>query len=108
IVKGQARDSEEATNIMALLRRQTGNPGGLYNPTVSQGAATNPIPGADPIGTTNLVNMLRVPGEQQVLLKVRVAELTRTAMREIGLDFTVSKSNFFFSSILGNAVNIST
>jgi pilus assembly protein CpaC len=34
-----------------------------------------------------VINLLRVPGPQQVLLKVRVAELNRTAMREIGADF---------------------
>jgi pilus assembly protein CpaC len=33
-----------------------------------------------------IINLLHVPGPQQVLLKVRVAELNRTAMREIGAD----------------------
>src|SRR5262249_345997 len=33
-----------------------------------------------------IINLLRVPGPQQVLLKVRVAELNRTALREIGAD----------------------
>lgn len=33
-----------------------------------------------------VVNLLRVPGPQQVLLKVRIAELNRTAMRQIGGD----------------------
>src|SRR5262249_26777352 len=34
-----------------------------------------------------VINLLLVPGTQQVLLKVRVAELMRTGMREIGVDF---------------------
>jgi pilus assembly protein CpaC len=33
-----------------------------------------------------IINLIRVPGSQQVLLKVRVAELNRTALREIGAD----------------------
>jgi pilus assembly protein CpaC len=33
-----------------------------------------------------IINLIRVPGSQQVLLKVRIAELNRTAMREIGAD----------------------
>ena len=33
-----------------------------------------------------VVNLLRVPGPQQVLLKVRIAELNRTALRQIGGD----------------------
>jgi pilus assembly protein CpaC len=34
----------------------------------------------------SIINLIRVIGSQQVLLKVRVAELNRTAMREIGAD----------------------
>ncbi|MCO6457242.1 MAG: pilus assembly protein N-terminal domain-containing protein [Pirellulaceae bacterium] len=33
-----------------------------------------------------IINLIRVPGSQQVLLKVRIAELNRTALREIGAD----------------------
>lgn len=34
-----------------------------------------------------VINLIKVPGSQQVLLKVRVAELNRTALRQIGGDF---------------------
>jgi pilus assembly protein CpaC len=34
-----------------------------------------------------VINLLHVPGPQQVLLKVRVAELNRTGLRQIGGDF---------------------
>ena len=33
-----------------------------------------------------VINLLRVPGTQQVLLKVKIAELNRTAVREVGAD----------------------
>jgi pilus assembly protein CpaC len=33
-----------------------------------------------------IINLLRVPGSQQVLLKVRVAELNRTGLRQVGMD----------------------
>lgn len=33
-----------------------------------------------------IINLLRVPGSQQVMLKVRIAELNRTALRTIGGD----------------------
>lgn len=39
------------------------------------------------IPNPSVVNLLRVPTSQQVLLKVRVAELNRTAMRNIGANF---------------------
>lgn len=38
------------------------------------------------IRNPEIINLLRVPGSQQVLLKVRIAELNRTALREIGAD----------------------
>jgi pilus assembly protein CpaC len=91
-----------------LVRRQTNNAnlGGVNSVGVSQGPAADPLPGTAPLPTTNVISMLKVPGEQQVMLKVRVAELSRTAMREMGLDFSISKPNFAFSSTLGNAGNL--
>ena len=38
------------------------------------------------IAEPQIINLIRVVGSQQILLKVRVAELNRTAMREIGAD----------------------
>ena len=38
-------------------------------------------------GNPNIVNQLRVPGEQQVMLMVTVAEVNRAALRSIGVDF---------------------
>lgn len=106
IVRGQARDAEEAANILAMLRRQSQLGGINAAPSVSQGAAATPFPGSDTLPTTNLISMLRVPGEQQVLLKVRVAEITRTALRELGLDFAINKGGFSLTSSFGNAGNI--
>jgi pilus assembly protein CpaC len=38
---------------------------------------------------TNIINLLRVPGEQQVMLKVTVAEVDRAASRTVGMDFSI-------------------
>lgn len=109
IVRGQARDAEEAANIMSLLRKNAASLsqiGNTANLSVQQGQAADPRPGSDPLPTTSVISLLRVPGEQQVLLKVRVAELSRSALRELGLDFAIFKENFLFSSTLGNAGNL--
>lgn len=37
----------------------------------------------------NVINMLKVPGEQQVMLKVTVAEVNRAAARSIGVNFSI-------------------
>jgi pilus assembly protein CpaC len=51
-----------------------------------------------------LINLLRVPGVHQVMLQVRIAELNRTAIRQIGADFLGfdPKSGSIFGTSLGN------
>lgn len=107
IVRGQARDSQETTEIMSLIRRR-GISGGS---AVGGGGAVsaNSVMGKADVGNqsaTNILNMIRIPGEQQVLLKVRVAEISRSALREIGLDFSFTADNLHVSSSLENAGNL--
>lgn len=49
----------------------------INRPTQTQGTLPNAA----------IVNLLRVPTSQQVMLKVRIAELNRTGMRNIGANF---------------------
>jgi pilus assembly protein CpaC len=111
IVRGQARDSEEAAQIMGIIRAQVGGQGGMYGGgffNAVGGGTVATIPGAENLKISNVVSLLQVPGEQQVMLKVRVAELTRTALRELGTDFTVFDQNVNVASFLtGGATNIS-
>ena len=109
IVRGQARDAAEVTHIMNIIRGEAVNQAGDIQAgsyPVSDGPVAT-LPGADDLPATTVINLLRVPGVQQVMLKVRIAELTRTALREIGIDFEISKGNFSFSSIFSNTANIS-
>ena len=82
-------------------------------PVSGGGGANGPSPVSGGSITTNsivtgqlqVINLIRVPTTQQVLLKVRVAELNRTAFREIGADFVASIPQFktvFGSQIAGN------
>jgi pilus assembly protein CpaC len=48
-----------------------------------------------------IINLMRVPGPQQVMLMVQVAELNRTAYRQIGADFLFANSG----SLLGTRLN---
>lgn len=105
IVKGQARDAEEASQIMAVLRRggqgNAANGGaGLQGAAgvggVTDGTIANPNDiNLDPImGGMTIVNLLRVPGEHQVMLKVRIAELKRSAARSVGVNFSGEFGDF--------------
>jgi pilus assembly protein CpaC len=102
IVRGQARDAEDASAIMALIRGQTADAlaAGALGSHV-EGPAAQPYPGTNGLPQSNVINLLEVPGEMQVLLKVRVAELSRSALREMGADLKLDFSDFSFSSSLG-------
>ena len=67
----------------------------LANNGVSGGSGAGrgtPSSGQRGGGNGFIINMLRVPGENQVMLRVTVAEVNRDAARSIGLNFTVSGS----------------
>ncbi|MCA9102937.1 MAG: pilus assembly protein N-terminal domain-containing protein [Planctomycetales bacterium] len=115
LVKGQARDAEEAAQIMAIIRGQAiwGNyrSGQAYGGIV-EGSAAPPLIGQEeaprvPAGT--VINMLKIPGEQQVMLRVKIAELNRTAARRFGvdLDISIDDGNLVIQSML-NAASGST
>ncbi len=102
IVTGQARDPKEALDILTILGGQTVDQvGQLLGP----GSFTNlgpvaQLPGVDDVQASNLINLLEVPGEHQIMLKVRVAELSRAAMREVGWDLQITEGDFTLSSLL--------
>jgi pilus assembly protein CpaC len=108
VVEGEARDTAQVTRIMETIRAY------LASVQISQlqriasqqgsipraGEGVPPGEGAVPppetggalniqatVARPQIINLIRVPGSQQVLLKVRVAELNRTALRQIGGDF---------------------
>lgn len=121
VVEGQARDATQIRQITELVRR------GVLTDRVSgsvdggsaeqTGAATSPLTALEPAagaaaGTGSagpeIVNLLRVPGPQQVMLKVQVAELNRTAMRQIGADFLGEGNGRIFGTRLGNTTSAVT
>jgi pilus assembly protein CpaC len=61
------------------------------------------------IAPPQIINLLKVPGSQQVLLKVRIAELNRSALRRVGSDILVNAgaSNILGTQIGGNSVTAS-
>ncbi len=104
IVRGTARDAEELAQIMNFVRGGSGQPtntlGGMSQ--IGQGTAINPLPGRNDLRNSQVINLMRVAGEHQVMLRVRFAELSRSALRQLGADFSVTTSNFSLSSMLGS------
>jgi pilus assembly protein CpaC len=54
------------------------------------------------VAKPRIINLIQVPGPQQVMLKVEVAELNRTAFRAIGLNFLQFDGNEVIGTRVGN------
>src|SRR5206468_1872739 len=57
----------------------------------------------------NIVSMLRVANEQQVMLRVRVAEVSKTAIKNLGIDWNLSNiaiGNGAVNAILPGATSL--
>lgn len=109
LVRGQARDEQEATQIMSIIRENSdvigvGQGGGIANVTAG-GTAAQPFPDASQLPVSSVINMLTIPGEKQILLKVRIAELKRSAFRQLGADVDFNINEFFLASALGTGGN---
>jgi pilus assembly protein CpaC len=62
-------------------------PGGSLAGAIASREMGGPVQVTGAIAPTRIINLLKVPGSQQVMLKVRVAELNRTALRLMGSNF---------------------
>ncbi len=114
IVRGQAKDAEEASRIMQIVRGEVltqegdlfagyagngnlaaGAAGGYGGAGAGYGAAgygygggVGGVVGGDLLSSL-IVNELQVPGEFQIMLRVRIAELNRSQLRRWGIDWNV-------------------
>jgi pilus assembly protein CpaC len=117
VVSGEVKDAIESNRVIQILTRGNAsataqnpvlsNPAGGTNFNLNLGGSLAPIGNFPYIpgipegqirpdlsnyilpGESNIINLLRIPGEQQVMLKCTLASVNRTAAREIGLGFTI-------------------
>jgi pilus assembly protein CpaC len=111
VVRGESKDIIEAAQILRIVAAHT--PNGRRTKVDSRNVNVAFIPGLGDeeaavtairdilLGSPNIVNLLRVPGEQQVMLMVVVAEVNRDAARTIGMDFSITRGNFAFGQVSG-------
>ena len=121
VVKGQAQDAIQVVQILQILAGARGATAGITrvqntptvttalnfneqnDPLAQEEAAALRRETLDPVALdrAGIVNLIRVPGEQQVMLRVTVAEMSREASRSIGLDFSISgnSGNTVFRSL---------
>lgn len=115
VVSGRVRDFVQGGQVLQVIRSNMQGAGGTaggVTPAGGGGVAGQipvlPPPGGptDPTGATqaptldvfrnaggpNVINLLEVAGEQQVMLRVVVAEVNRAAARTVGLNFAVTNN----------------
>lgn len=108
IVRGQAKDSEEAARIMQLVRTEViaqesrfGGLGGQFGGLGGLGGRGARGGGGGGLGDFDnnfnnnnnglndfIVDELQVPGEFQVMIRVRIAELNRSQARRMGINIS--------------------
>lgn len=110
IVEGQVRNTEQVVKVMLAITtyldalqptQDTHLSVGTQQNSVSTSGSGSSFGGGYGAGNTGnntnassttqvnhnrIINLLQVPGVNQVMLQVRIAELNRTALREIGAD----------------------
>ncbi len=111
VVRGESKDVIEAAQILRIVAQHT--PTARRTKVESKNVNVAFIPGLGDEqaavnaireileGSPNMVNLLRVPGEQQVMLMVTVAEVNRTAARTIGMDFSIVNGRFAMAQVTG-------
>ena len=108
IVRGQAKDAEEAARILAIIGSEAGNRnafrqrGGRLNDGEAASVLSDHATGRRGRSGLQIINMLRVPGIQQVALRVKIAEISRSAGR--GLDTSLRAQIDFKEGDHGHSV----
>lgn len=119
IVKGQARDAEEAARILQIVRSAYYTEFAAYGGFGGRGGGYGGVGGFGNNGFNNgnnngdddddeddfIVNLLEVPGNHQIMIHVTVAELSRSQLRNLGVDLNglINNGRHFVSSSLGGA-----
>ncbi len=63
---------------------------------------------AETVAPEKVVNLLRLDGVQQVMLEVRVAEMSRSVLNRMGVNFNTMVGQFTFYSFLNNLTSLAT
>jgi pilus assembly protein CpaC len=126
VVRGEAKDAIQAVQILRIVanhaptarrtqvnagQRAQGNAASLninFIPGLGDEVAAVAAIRALLEGNPNIVNLLNIPGEQQVMLMVTVAEVNRTASRSIGMNFTIQSGKFQFGQLSGGLITAAT
>jgi pilus assembly protein CpaC len=88
-VNGGAQVQQQQQQALAGAGAGAGGGGGTVSVALSGGASTP---------TSKIINMLSIEGEDQVQLKVTIAEVQRNVIKQLGVDFNGASGKFGIST----------
>ena len=109
VITGRVRDFVQGGQILQIVRANMGGGGGQAAQIPFTPAGGVPAPGSttptyesyQAAGGPNVINLMEVAGEQQVMLRVIVAEVNRAAARSLGMNFSVRNNQGL--TVFGNS-----
>ena len=134
VLEGQVADPKMMSDLLELVRSELRLSGqasvgslagslGFGGPGGGNRAASPAAAGSTNIGTQVpptaataqgaqpglvIINRVRVRGPRQVMLKVKIAEMNRTALRQLGVNFQRVTDGDVIGSIVGNIATVGT
>lgn len=108
ILEGQVPDTKTLNEVLTLVEGEVrintlaAGAGGAAGGAAAGAAASL---ASSPGGRPQIINRIQVPGPKQIMLKVKLAELNRSAIREIGVNWLRTKNNTLMGSQIGGIAN---
>ncbi|MFO0889323.1 MAG: pilus assembly protein N-terminal domain-containing protein [Isosphaeraceae bacterium] len=116
VLDGQVPDSKMMSDILQVVQATVRNSGGIR--TAGGGAGAGGVTGGAAMGGgmgggmaaggatgggITIINRVVVPGPRQVLLHVRIAELNRGAIRQLGINWLNTRGESIIGSTIGSS-----
>jgi pilus assembly protein CpaC len=110
-----AADARRAQDIAGIFanggaKAQAGGSGGSASTGPGGGTSINITAVAQEVPQSNIINLLQIEGEDQVHLKVTVAEVNRSAVKQLGIDWNanVDLGNIVFAALTNMSFPVNT
>jgi pilus assembly protein CpaC len=99
-----------ATNIPGGTSVQSSGIGGGAYTSQAQANTNAPVGQDNPYAPTPIINLLSVEGEEQVMLRVTVAEVQRSLLKQFGINIgaLLNSGNFSWAVLSQNALPLTT
>jgi len=101
VLSGNVENASDADQAVSLTKAFiSGGEASLRQSDLSEDTVGSALTRSD-IRQSQVINLIKILGGQQVTLKVTIAEVNRTIKKELGIDLLSNKSGFSFDTLPG-------